>query len=574
MLKKRLFNLLEHRNSRYPEHYFLFSGLLVNNQPTDQTVIIITVDINALKILLIEDNPADADWIGEILIEERLAGLKLQHVNRVNDGLNILSQDYFDAVLLDLSLPDSQGIDNIGMVKKQAPELPIIVLTSLNDQNMAVKSVRKGAQDYLIKGGFEKELLIRSIRYAIERQRTEATLRQQAERERLMGKMSEKIRQSLESTEVLEVTVAEVRKFLKTDRVLIYCCESVRPGKIVAESLAQEKCYCLTTENNHAKIIPYPKEKQFNPQFSSVTSFSQLHFALSNSHSIQAIEDIQQIGDLAEDVYKLAEHQLKAILTLPIWISEPISDRFGDSNDNHHNSHRKTEKLWGMLVAHNYHTSRKWQQWEIDFLQQLTTQVAIAIQQSELYSRLRQANRQLRQLAILDPLTGIANRRCFDRVLKNEWHRLAREQKPLSLIMCDIDCFKAYNDNYGHLAGDSCLKQVADVLQKSTKRAADSVARYGGEEFAAILPDTDARGALFVAQNISQILKKQKIPHCASTVSDYVTISIGIATEIPTSITRIEHLIEMADNALYQAKEQGKNQIVHSSSAVGNFHFE
>ena len=526
------------------------------------------MDINTLKILLIEDNPADADWIGEILIEERLAGLKLQHVNRVNDGLYILSQDYFDAVLLDLSLPDSQGIANIAMVKQQAPELPIIVLTSLNDQNIAVKSVRKGAQDYLIKGGFEKELLIKSIRYAIERQRTEATLRQQAERERLMGKMSEKIRQSLELTEVLEATVAEVRQFLKTDRVLIYCCESVRPGKIVAESLANEKCHCVTTEGNHSEALSCQNEERVNQQFTSVTNFSQLHLALSNSHSIQAIEDIQQIEDASKDIYKLAEHQLRAILTLPIWISQPVSHRLGESNHNHHNSNEKQEQLWGMLVAHNYHTSRKWQKWEIDFLQQLTTQVAIAIQQSELYSQLRKANRQLKQLAILDPLTGVANRRYFDRVLKNEWHRLAREQKPLSLIMCDIDCFKAYNDTYGHPAGDSCLKQVADVLKQSTKRAADSVARYGGEEFAVILPDTDARGALFVAQNISQRLKKRKIPHCASTVSDYVTISIGIATEIPTSIAKIDNLLEIADNALYQAKDQGKNQIVHSSSAV------
>ena len=509
------------------------------------------MDINSLKILLIEDNPADADWIGEILVEEKLAGLKLKHANRVNEGLHILSQDYFDAVLLDLSLPDSQGIDNIAMVKQQAPELPIIVLTSLNDQNMAIKSVRKGAQDYLIKGGFEKELLIRSIRYAIERQRTKETLRQQAQRERLMGKMLEKIRQSLEITEILETTVEEVRQFLKTDRVLIYCCESSRPGKIVAASKLPQHC----PDSNQK---PSLEEKSV-----------ELYLDVSNDDHLQAAKDIQKFQSAPSDTYQFAEDKLKAILTLPIWRSQQMSDRLGKLTCNPNNSNEKKEQLWGMLFAHSYNKSRQWQNWEIDFLQQLTTQVTIAIQQSELYSQLQQANQQLKQLAILDGLTGVANRRYFDQVLSNEWNRLAREDnKPLSLILCDLDHFKVYNDNYGHPEGDSCLKKVAKILQQATKRAADLVARYGGEEFAVILPDTDESGALFVAENIKQKLNKQKIPHAESSVSPYVTISMGIATAFPTSEQKAEKLLEMADRALYRAKKQGRNLIVQDSSPL------
>ncbi|MDJ0687600.1 MAG: diguanylate cyclase [Xenococcaceae cyanobacterium MO_188.B32] len=507
------------------------------------------MDINTLKILLIEDNPADADWIGEILIEEKLAGLKLKHANRVNEGLHILSQDYFDAVLLDLSLPDSQGIDNIAMVKQQAPELPIIVLTSLNDQNMAIKSVRKGAQDYLIKGGFEKELLIRSIRYAIERQRTKETLRQQAERERLMGKMLEKIRQSLELTEILETTVDEVRQFLKTDRVLIYCCESSRPGKIVAESQINENC-CFSKQ-----------------KVSSEANSFELYLAVSDADHLQAVTDIQQIQASSSDIYRSTEHQLRTILTLPIWRGQQVySDRLEKCEYNLHNPIQRKEQLWGMLVAHSYDTSRQWQKWEVDFLKQLTTQVTIAIQQSELYSQLQQANQQLQQLAILDGLTGVANRRYFDRVLSNEWNRLAREEKPLSLILCDIDYFKIYNDTYGHPEGDSCLQKVANALQQATKRAADLVTRYGGEEFAVILPDTDARGALFVAENIRQKLNTQKIPHPASSVSPYITISIGVATTIPTAARTASRLLKIADNALYQAKKQGRDRIIQGSS--------
>ncbi|MGK7950605.1 MAG: diguanylate cyclase [Xenococcaceae cyanobacterium] len=488
------------------------------------------MDINTLKILLIEDNPADADWIGEILIEEKLAGLKLEHVNRVNEGLNILAQDYFDAVLLDLSLPDSQGIDNIAMVKQQAPELPIIVLTSLNDQNMAIKSVRKGAQDYLIKGGFEKELLIRSIRYAIERQRTKEQLRQQAERERLMGKMLEKIRQSLDLTEILATTVDEVRQFLKTDRVLIYCCESVRPGKIVAES-----------RSPHLEL---PSDKKINSL--------ELYLSISDSAHLDTAKDIWQFKSSSADVYQSTQNQLNSILTLPIWRGQQESKQ------------EQKEQLWGMLVAHSSNTSRYWKKWEINFLQQLTTQVTIAIQQSELHSQIKKANEQLKQLAILDGLTGVANRRYFDRVFRNEWNRLAREKKPLSLILCDIDHFKIYNDTYGHPEGDACLKKVAQTLQQATKRAADLVARYGGEEFAVILPDTDAEGALFVANNIRQKLHKMKIPHSGSTVSPYITLSIGTATKIPTPEEDADDLLKKADLNLYQAKKQGRDRIVQS----------
>jgi diguanylate cyclase (GGDEF)-like protein len=485
------------------------------------------VDINTLKILLIEDNLADADWICEILIEENLTKVDFKHAKRVTEALQLISQHDFDVILLDLSLPDSQGLDSIAQVKQQAPELPIVVLTALNDENIAVQSVRQGAQDYLVKGKFEGELLIRSIHYAIERQRTEATLRQQAEREKLMKKMSDRIRQSLDLKEILDTTVDEVRHFLQTDRVVIYCCESDRPGEVIAESIKFEV-----------------------PQ--SVVNCEQLHLSLAPINSIQAIEDV--IARSPEDIFLLAEHQIRAVLTLPIWQSQ--------RNHSHQHLSSPEERLWGMLVAQNYHHPRKWQNWEIDFLQQLATQVAIAIQQSELYTQLQIVNRRLQQLAILDGLTGLANRRYFDRVLRNEWQRLTREQKPLSLILCDIDYFKGYNDTYGHPEGDRCLQKVAQLLKAAVKRPADLVARYGGEEFAFILPDTNAVGALVIANYVLKQVRKLRIPHEASDISHYVTLSLGTATKIPNSHLAVENLVKMADDALYQAKKQGRNQII------------
>lgn len=500
------------------------------------------MDITNLKLLLIEDEIADADWIREILIEENFLALELKHVTRLGEALEVLAQDIFDAILLDLSLPDSQGIESLTQVKQKAPDSPIVVLTALNDQNTAIQLVRDGAQDYLVKGRFEAELLIRSICYAIERQRTEVTLRQQA----LMKKMLDRIRQSLNLTDILSNTVAEVRQFLKTDRVLIYRCESGTSGEIIAESIEPNSA----VKSNEIQFI------------CDLTNFFIADSKLPDSSYFQAIEDVVTIPQL--DAYTLAENRIRSILTLPVWRNPALEycDEPLVLKENDPTKKLKNDQLWGMLVAHNFTTPRKWLDWEIEFLEQLTTQVTIAIQQSELHLQLKIANKKLERLAISDGLTNVANRRYFDRALKNEWQRLAREQKLLSLILCDIDCFKLYNDTYGHPAGDECLQKVAQTLQESTRRPADLVARYGGEEFAIILPDTNANGALFIANKIRQQLTDLQIPHRESCVTKYVTLSIGIATQLPRWDADPYSLLKIADNALYQAKQQGRNQIV------------
>ena len=134
----------------------------------------------------------------------------------------------------------------------------------------------------------------------------------------------------------------------------------------------------------------------------------------------------------------------------------------------------------------------------------------------------------------------------------------------MSLILCDIDYFKAYNDTYGHQKGDRCLQKIAAILQKHTRRSTDLVARYGGEEFAIILPNTNANGALFIAQNINKKLTKQKLTHAKSRVSKYVTCSMGISTIVPNIRQSVANIIESADRLLYQAKSSGRNQIAVS----------
>ena len=148
---------------------------------------------------------------------------------------------------------------------------------------------------------------------------------------------------------------------------------------------------------------------------------------------------------------------------------------------------------------------------------------------------LRKANRALYHLATTDALTGIPNRRSFDEYLDREWRRMVRETAPLSLIMCDIDLFKNYNDLYGHQEGDACLQAVAQAIQGGAVRPGDFVARYGGEEFVVVLPATPAKGALHIAEAIRKAVHRLRLPHGSSQVDDFVTLSLGVSSALPSA---------------------------------------
>ena len=180
----------------------------------------------------------------------------------------------------------------------------------------------------------------------------------------------------------------------------------------------------------------------------------------------------------------------------------------------------------------------------------------------ELSNELTESNRRLEQLSQSDGLTGVANRRYFDSFLLQHVALAARQKTNLSLVLCDVDSFKAYNDHYGHLAGDECLRKVAAILSHCCNRSTDLVARYGGEEFALVLPDTHRTGAAQHVRTIRQALAEAAIEHTHSVVSPFVTVSIGITAFTPGKDVRPEDLIARADEALYRAKETGRNRYV------------
>lgn len=173
----------------------------------------------------------------------------------------------------------------------------------------------------------------------------------------------------------------------------------------------------------------------------------------------------------------------------------------------------------------------------------------------------RDREEKLTELAERDPLTGLLNRRRFDEDCRREWQRARRTGKPLALIMVDVDSFKAYNDRHGHPAGDACLKKVAEILAAACRRPGDILARYGGEEFICLLPETDIAGAEAVAERMRGAVEAAQLPHGASSVSAWITLSIGVAVQRPTEGEQILDLLLSADRGLYLAKSKGRNRV-------------
>ena len=183
----------------------------------------------------------------------------------------------------------------------------------------------------------------------------------------------------------------------------------------------------------------------------------------------------------------------------------------------------------------------------------------------------KRAESALKTLAASDGLTGLANRRSFDQTLAMEWARAQRTKKPVSLLFADVDHFKSYNDLHGHQKGDECLRAVAALIGENALRPADLSARYGGEEFATIMPETDMNGARKVAERLRNVLTALQMPHGAPGAGPLVTLSIGIATQIPSEDIGSGWLLGQADQALYAAKHSGRNRVVSADEGLAAF---
>jgi diguanylate cyclase (GGDEF)-like protein len=449
------------------------------------------------------------------------------------EALDIYTNSHPDIILLDAMMPIMDGFTCCAQIQTLVTDkftddlssrVPVLMITGLDDPNSVDKAFAVGASDYITKP-IHWAVLRQRVRRLLQMNWIMKELKHKIEQEKLIKKITHKIRQSLNLEIILNTTVSEVRKLLKTDRVIIYHFQADGSGTVLVESVGAEwesklgkkltDCYFLEECDQY-----YHKGK------------------------VYLINDINSPGVSPYQRNLLYEFQAQANLVVPI-----VQDKY----------------LWGLLVAYQCSDPRQWQQLEIDLLQQIADQLIIGIRQANIYEQLEIANEELQRIANIDGLTQIPNRRCFDEVLFQEWKRLKRDQLPLSLIFCDIDFFKKYNDTYGHPAGDECLKKVAEILYKSVNRPPDLVARYGGEEFVVILPQTDTEGAIHIAKIIIQKIELAAIPHISSLVSKYVTLSMGVSTLIPDDYTDPQDLISQTDQALYQAKQAGRNRFTIGS---------
>jgi len=357
----------------------------------------------------------------------------------------------------------------------------------------------------------------------------EEALRLQAEKEKALNRVIKTIRNSLDLQTIFNTAAAEIAKLLQVDRVeIVQYIPSQKLWKHVAEYL----------------------------QTPDLTSFLEMDIPDKGNKIAEQIKKLEvvRINDTTTTMddqinSKFAQLFPGALLMVPIQI---------DST------------LWGSLTLGKSKQST-WQDSEVELTMTVADQLMIAIQQSELYQQLQIANQELQRLAKLDGLTQLANRRHFDQYLKQEWLRLAREQNPLSVILCDVDYFKLYNDTYGHPAGDTCLMQIAQAISGAVKRPADLVARYGGEEFAVLLPNTDSDGAVQVVQIIQEKVRQLHLAHIASLGKKDVTLSFGIATIFPSQNGSVQALINAADKALYQAKNKGRNCYQSIDTCINDF---
>ncbi|MDJ0702508.1 MAG: diguanylate cyclase [Leptolyngbyaceae cyanobacterium MO_188.B28] len=360
--------------------------------------------------------------------------------------------------------------------------------------------------------------LITVIEDISDRKRAEAELRRQAQQQKALNRVIQAIRNSLDLPTIFSTVVAETGAFLKVDQVYL------------VQYLPDQKRWSPVAEYLPHPAAPHLKPGLFQPEGSLVDRLKKLE--------VVQINNVSSIRNECQDC-----------LNTPLagaYLIAPLSVGAG---------------LWGSLILVNPQPTLDWQDYQIELVQTVADQLAIAIQQSLLYEQVQAKNQELRNIALLDGLTQIPNRRCFDDTLLQEWNRLLREGRPLSLILCDIDYFKRYNDTYGHPKGDKCLQQIAQSLMNASRRPADLVARYGGEEFGVILPNTNGEGAMQVAEFIRNTVKQLCIPNPKSDVGEYVTVSLGIASTTPNNSSSPQGLLQVADLALYQAKQNGRDQI-------------
>ena len=554
-----------------------------------------------ISILMIEDNPGDARLVQELLLESSWAGrFVVTWVDRLGQAFDKLTNSVFQVILLDLSLPDSHGLETLTRMRAKAPSLPIVVLSGLDDEDLALRAMQGGAQDYLVKGRGDGDLIRRAIRYSIERHRAEEALRQSRARFQAIYENT-----SLGISLVdPDGRLIDANPALHT--ILGYSTEQLR-GKPVSDITHpddQDATMAMMDELVQGARDHYTLEKRFLKTTGDVI-WGRVNVSLVRGiegdplFSVALIEDISERREM-EDRLRLAAQVLentsegifvtdvnhKIILINPAFteltgfeLPDVVGHKPNVLSSGRHDA-AFYERLHTALIE-----SGKWQgeiwnrrksgelfaEWiNISVVRneqnEISNYVAVF---SDITSR-KQTEERLNYQANHDPLTTLPNRTLFYERLSRALARAHRNRLTVGLLFLDLDHFKEVNDTCGHLIGDMLLQTVAERLSGCTRQG-DTVARLAGDEFTVILEDiADFRDAAVVSQKILHQLAE---PFHLNGHRLQVTTSIGISL-FPDDGEEIQTLLRNADAAMYRAKKQGKNNYQFHSESLNAQAFE
>ena len=476
-------------------------------------------DGSPIQVLLIEDNPQHACLVEAMLAPNgRDSAFALKCERRLRESLEHLAKGNTDLILLDLTLPDSNGLDTFLKLQSEVPEIPIVVLTGHDDEEMALEAVRQGAQDYLVKGQVDGKVLSHVMRYAIERKREEEQLRQSEQRLQKHNKVLVELAKSRNlATGSLNLALREITKAaaqtLDVERVVVWLYD--QDHKSLRCANLYEKSADAHSEGRRLEVTKYPNYFQ----------------ALEQGRFI-AVDDIQTDERTKEFVESEAsENGVRALLDAPI--------RLGG-------------QTVGIIGHRHVDGPRAWTSEEQNFAASMADLVSLAMEASER----KRAEERLSRLAYYDSLTGLPNRTLFMDRLNRAMMTARQKQLLLAVLFLGLDHFKRINDTLGHSGGDDLLKAVGDRLTSALRYTTDTVSRIGGDLFVVLLSGIlKTENAIKVTERITHAFKK---PFLVGSNEFFLSFSIGISF-YPTDGRDATTLLKNADTSMFRAKQQGRN---------------
>ena len=456
-----------------------------------------------LDILIIDDDETDRQQVQRLLDDEGM-NVSIHEAEDCSSGIEKIKSTKIDCVLIDYKLPDATGLEVLEKLRTvDRSNAPLILLTGFDDVKLATEVMKKGASDFLSKRKLHGVDLVRSIKKAV----------QVRSFEKKVYAAEQALAESEKTYRTIVETVSDVIFRLGSDKKVEYINPAIRffgydPGELIGHSI---------------------------DKFIDVSSDDQDLISKIATQSVGPLATSNMEVNIKESIMEGEKRLIPVLMdAFGLW---DVSDEEVFKNNGEKNF------LGTLCIARNI--------MEIKAVEEelLRTQ-----------NRLMEMVDELKKVSILDGLTGIANRRFFEEFSDREWKRAQRDKQPFTVVMIDLDCFKAYNDTYGHQRGDESLKAVAKILKDSMKRPSDLAARYGGEEFIVILPDTSKKGGYELAEKLRKKVLDLKLEHKNNICGNEITVSVGVAMDIAEPGKKLYDLIDKADKALYEAKNSGRNQ--------------